>query len=85
LYYTNRFKDAVSIPHRTGPIHVVGYQAARIFEEVQKGDKDASMDQWNTWLPEKYGLTDPITGYIVNMDGRVSPQGKCIAAGYNIR
>ena len=34
LYYTNRFKNAVSIPHRTGPIHVVGYQAARINKNV---------------------------------------------------
>lgn len=76
LYYTNRFKNAVSIPHRTGPIHVVGYQAARILEKVQAGDTSAGMDQWNTWLPEKYGLADPKTGYIVNLDGRVSPQGK---------
>lgn len=75
LYYTNRFKNAVSIPHRTGPIHVVGYQAARIFEKVQAGDTSPDMDEWNTWLPEKYGLTDSKTGYIVNLDGRVSPQG----------
>ena len=36
LYYTNRFKNAVSIPHRTGPIHVVGYQAARINKNATK-------------------------------------------------
>mmetsp|Transcript_16715 Transcript_16715/g.20853 ORF Transcript_16715/g.20853 Transcript_16715/m.20853 type:complete len:258 (+) Transcript_16715:124-897(+) len=31
LYYTNQLKNAVSIPHRTGPIHVVGVQADKIF------------------------------------------------------
>ena len=30
LYYTNRFKNAITIPHRTGPIHVVGYQVCSI-------------------------------------------------------
>jgi hypothetical protein len=56
-------------------VHVIGYQAARILEKVQAGDKIEGTS-WNDWLPQKYGLTDPKTGYTVNMDGRVSPQGK---------
>lgn len=74
LYYTNRFKNAVSIPHRTGPIHVIGYQAARIFEKIEAEGKSSEMEEWNTWLPQKYGLTDPNTGYMLNLDGRASPQ-----------
>jgi len=31
LYYSKQLKNAVAIPHRTGPIHVVGFQADKIF------------------------------------------------------
>jgi len=31
LYYNSQLKNAVSIPHRTGPIHIVGVQADKIF------------------------------------------------------
>ncbi|KAL7501440.1 hypothetical protein ACHAWT_010409 [Skeletonema menzelii] len=84
LYYTNRFKNAVSIPHRHGPIHVVGYQAARIFENATKEAKDAGVgigqifikddNNWREWLPRKYGLIDTNTGLIVNEDGTPSAQ-----------
>lgn len=80
LYYTNRFKNAVTIPHRTGPIHIVGYQAAKIANKFKDGNLDDGMTQWNTWLPETYGLTDQNTGYITNIDGRVSAQGRCLRA-----
>lgn len=86
LYYTNRIKNSIAIPHRTGPLHVVGYQAARIFEEAQedakaKNDgKDTEPDwmlyvkdgKWQEWLPKKHGLLDEKTGMIVNMDGSPS-------------
>jgi hypothetical protein len=83
LYYTNRFKNAVSIPHRQGPIHVVGYQAARIFENATKEAEDAGVDisqifirdnNWKEWLPRKYGLINTNTGLIVNEDGTPSAQ-----------
>ena len=83
LYYTNRFKNAVSIPHRQGPIHVVGYQAARILENARKEAEDASVDtseifikdkNWKEWLPRKYDLIDTSTGLIVNEDGTPSAQ-----------
>ena len=62
MYWTGRLKNAVTIPHRTGPIHVVGYQAARIKEQIEKDGKTPEMNAWNTWLPEKYGLIDQNTG-----------------------
>ncbi|KAL7535690.1 hypothetical protein ACHAXR_008940, partial [Thalassiosira sp. AJA248-18] len=48
LYYgTNKLKNARAIPHQIGPIHVVGWQAARIWEEaqiksVEQNKKDAT-------------------------------------------
>ena len=83
LYYTNRFKNAVSIAHRQGPIHVVGYQAARIFETAKKEAKDAGVgirrifnhdNNWKEWLPRKYSLINTNTGLIVNEDGTPSAQ-----------
>jgi len=83
LYYTNRFKNAVSIPHRQGPIHVVGYQAARIFENATKEAENAGVgtseifihdNNWKEWLPRKYGLINTNTGLIVNEDGTPSAQ-----------
>ena len=81
LYYSNRLKNAIAIPHRTGPIHVVGYQAARIFEEAKeeaKGQPGVNFyvedDKWQKWLPEKHGLLDEKTGMILNLDG--SPSGQ---------
>ena len=88
LYYSNRLKNVIAIPHRTGPIHVVGYQAARIFEEAQDAAKAKSNntnsqpsrnfyvedDMWQKWLPEKYGLLEEKTGMIVNLDGSPSSQ-----------
>ena len=74
LYYANRFKNAIAIPHRTGPLHVVGYQATRIFEEAKETNfvrNDTA--EWQEWLPEKHaGLLDSKTGMIVNMDGSPS-------------
>jgi hypothetical protein len=63
LYYTNQLKNARAIPHRTGAIHVVGYEAARIFETAQKVAKDDGStgnlwvrdNNWRNWLPD-----DPI-------------------------
>ena len=82
LYYTNQFKNAVSIPHRQGPIHVVGYQAARIFENATKEAEDGGVgigeifikdNNWKEWLPHKYGLIDT-NGLITNQDGIPSAQ-----------
>lgn len=62
LYYTGQLKNAKSIPHRTGVIHVVGYEAARIFETAQEAAKGGSTtnlwvrdNNWHNWLPD-----DPI-------------------------
>ena len=83
LYYTNRLKNVVSIPHRQGPIHVVGYQAARIFENATMEAEDAGVDisqvfirddNWKEWLPRKYGLINTNTGLIINEDGTPSAQ-----------
>mmetsp|Transcript_2515 Transcript_2515/g.5495 ORF Transcript_2515/g.5495 Transcript_2515/m.5495 type:complete len:894 (+) Transcript_2515:69-2750(+) len=84
LYYTNRLKNAIAIPHRTGPLHVVGWQAARVFERAQEEAKGQGVsnlanfyvkdDNWKNWLPEKYGLLDPNTGLLLNKDGSPSAQ-----------
>lgn len=83
LYYTNRLGDARAIPHRTGPIHVAGYTAARIYESAtiaaaERGEAPADFyakdGAWQNWLPEEYGLIDPKTGLIVNLDGLPSAQ-----------
>jgi hypothetical protein len=75
--------NAVSIPHRQGPIHVVGYQAARIFENATKEAEETGVDisqiyssdkDWKEWLPNKYGLIDVTTGLIINEDGTPSAQ-----------
>ena len=59
LYYTDQLKNAKAIPHRTGAIHVVGYEAARIFETAQKEAKDGHTgnlwvrdNNWHNWLPD---------------------------------
>lgn len=93
LYYTNRFKDASTIPHRTGPIHVVGWKADKIFRKtikeyaekhnvdihaaesaVNSGRYYGTEENWRDWLGPEYNLTDPKTGYILNLDGKPSPQ-----------
>ena len=83
LYYTNRLGDARAIPHRTGPIHVAGYTAARVYESAtiaaaERGEAPADFyvkdGAWQNWLPEEYGLIDPKTGMIVNLDGLPSAQ-----------
>lgn len=82
LYYTNqlnyttadgKFVNAVAIPHRTGAIHVVGVQAARIYERVHKIN---NCQEWpepcparanfyvkdnnvTAWLPEHPGFGAP--------------------------
>jgi len=36
LFYTQQVKNAVAIPHRTGPIHVAGVQADKVFRATIK-------------------------------------------------
>ncbi len=85
LYYTGKLKGAVAIPHRTGPIHVAGYTAARIYENVTREVEELATGRsrtdyfvrdgmWQRWLPEEYGLIDQRTGLIVNLDGLPSAQ-----------
>mmetsp|Transcript_7581 Transcript_7581/g.11578 ORF Transcript_7581/g.11578 Transcript_7581/m.11578 type:complete len:541 (-) Transcript_7581:147-1769(-) len=103
LYYKQRFKNVASIPHRTGPIHIVGVQADQIFratikkaaeegygEDLAKAEtfvnqqgymhwgesKDTGTrpEDWRTWLPAEHELIDPETGFILNLDGKPSPQ-----------
>lgn len=85
LYYTGRFKIAISIPYRTGPINVVGYRAARISEQAHKEAKEKGLDKvdgnfyiknnkWQEWLPKEHGMIDPDTGLILNLDGTISAQ-----------
>jgi hypothetical protein len=89
LYYSGMFgKDTAAIPHRTGPIHVVGVQANKIFraaiKEAEKvGDDEkwvnghrlyGTEDKWQEWLDPKHGLIDPKTGLITNLVGSPSPQ-----------
>jgi hypothetical protein len=89
LYYSGMFgNDTAAIPHRTGPIHVVGVQANTIFraaiKEAEKVGKDegwvnahrlyGTEENWQEWLDPKHGLIDPDTGFITNMDGSPSPQ-----------
>jgi hypothetical protein len=82
LYYTNQLNyttdeghvlNAVAIPHRTGAIHVVGVQAARIYNNVSQtvGCKEwpepcperanyyVKDDAWQNWLPERPGYGSP--------------------------
>ena len=86
LYYTGRFKNAVSVPYRRGPINVVGYRAAKISEEAKKfakevkgldkvtGDLYVQNGKWQEWIPKEYGMIDPDTGLILNIDGTISAQ-----------
>ena len=88
LYYTGRLKNAVAIPHRTGPLHVVGVEASDIWNENATVEaKEAGIDDlwdvegfyardgdWRNWLPERYGLTEPGTGLVTNFDGEPSAQ-----------
>ena len=85
LYYTNKFHEAVPIPHRTGPIHVVGVQAANIYQRAKDENRDndpinlrdyyvMNKEKWQNWLPETDNLIDPNTGLILNLDGTPSPQ-----------
>ena len=83
LYYTKQLDHAKVIPHRAGPIHVVGYQAAQIFksadEEAHKRGLPSNNwyvkdNVWQSWLPEELGLIDRKTGLIVNNDGTPSAQ-----------
>jgi len=89
LFYTGRLKDAVAIPHRTGPLHIVGYEASELWNKnatleakdagiedlfEMKGGFYVTDDKWQDWLPRKYNLTDPETGLILNFDGMPSAQ-----------
>ncbi len=84
LYYTGQFKDAKAVPHRTGPIHVVGYEASNIQDKATKQAKGRGLSDlprdfyvkyaWQQWLPAEFGLLDPNTGMIVNLDGKPSAQ-----------
>ena len=82
LYYTNQLKNAVTIPHRTGPIHVIGVEGDKIFRlaEEKANEKKVSWydyyvkEKWQNWLPAEYNLIDPETGLILNADGSPSPQ-----------
>eukprot|EP00041_Stephanoeca_diplocostata_P028996 m.844385 g.844385 ORF g.844385 m.844385 type:complete len:425 (-) comp23475_c0_seq22:1634-2908(-) len=79
LFYTGQLKGAVAIPHRTGPIHVVGKEADVIFRAHVKrvGNEgkangmtfyDKPGKEWYEWLDPKLNLTDD-EGYITNLDG----------------
>jgi len=87
LFYTNKLKNARAYPHRTGPINVIGFEAAMIYEKAadeadEQGIKLTETPsfyvkdkKWNEWLPQKFGnITDPKTGLITNMDGTISAQ-----------
>jgi hypothetical protein len=88
LFYTNQLPRAVALPHRTGPIHVVGVEADGIFraaiKEAEKVGNDegwvnnhrlfGTEEKWRNWLSPHYNLTDPSTGFITNLDGSPSPQ-----------
>jgi hypothetical protein len=87
LYYTNKLKNARAYPHRTGPIHVIGFEAAGIYKKAEAESEEQGMEltqtpsfyvkdkKWNEWLPQKFGnITDPKTGLITNMDGTISAQ-----------
>jgi hypothetical protein len=89
LYYTNQLPGAVAIPHRSGSIHVVGYQANVIFrKEIEKarerGEKEPESwvnshpiygtgKNWREWLPSEHNLTDK-NGFITNLGGSPSAQ-----------
>lgn len=84
LFYSGRLKNAITVPHRTGPIHVIGWQAARIFERAEKEAKklnestiDFYINQQNSssqWLPAHDSLIDLETGLVTNLDGQPSAQ-----------
>lgn len=96
LYYTHQLNPkTVAVPHRTGPIHVVGVEADLIFRSIlqEAVDKEHGKDlmeaesylnshryhgsnetNWRDWLGSQYSLTDPETGYILNLDGTPSAQ-----------
>lgn len=75
LYYTNQFNNATVIPHRTGPIHVIGYEGSVILAKAEaNGGIGNDTENWKEWLPSEYNLIDPTTGLILNKDGSPSPQ-----------
>jgi hypothetical protein len=85
LFYAGRFGNSTkAIPHRTGPIHVVGYEASNINEKATerakgRGLADVPRDfyvkyAWQKWLPEEYGLLNSDSGMVANLDGLPSAQ-----------
>eukprot|EP00038_Savillea_parva_P008473 m.177193 g.177193 ORF g.177193 m.177193 type:complete len:392 (+) comp14305_c0_seq1:473-1648(+) len=87
LFYEGRLPGAVMIPYRTGPIHIVGGPADKIFRAaIKEAEKDGhdegwvnshrfygTEENWEQWLDPKHNLTDE-HGYITNLDGTPSPQ-----------
>jgi len=89
LYYTRRFNNVKALKHRTGPIHVVGFEASQIQEKATKEAESKGLSSsssglpddyyvtdnvWQKWLPDELGLLDQATGMIVNVDGAPSAQ-----------
>ncbi|KAL7546092.1 hypothetical protein ACHAWF_009431 [Thalassiosira exigua] len=84
LFYTNQL-NAVAIPYRTGPIHVAGWIANRMWTTASEQSKEINgtqgaanfyvrNDNYKEWLPQKYNFIDPETGFILNNDGSPSAQ-----------
>jgi hypothetical protein len=90
LYYTNQLPGAFAIPHRTGPIHIVGDEANRIFRKEIEKAKERGEEKPEHWVNSHriYG-TDGIhwrqwlspehnltdkNGFITNLGGSPSAQ-----------
>jgi len=83
LYYAGKLEGAVAIPYRTGPVHVVGWIANKMWrtaeEQAKKENRIANNfylhdDIYQEWLPQQYEFIDPETGLILNLDGSPSAQ-----------
>jgi hypothetical protein len=90
LYYTNQLPGAVAIPHRSGPIHVVGYEANVIFRKEIVKASERGENPAERWVNTHriYGTDEKNwrlwalpewkmtdkNGFINNLDGSPSPQ-----------
>jgi hypothetical protein len=70
LFYSGRLPNALAIPHRTGPVHTVGYEASILFNSHGRTNWTAQ-NKWPPAAVQTAGLVDG-RGRLVNLDGMPS-------------
>lgn len=73
LYYSGQLPFAVSIPHRSGIVNVVGFEGEHVFGKWHKEGNENAVKPFpgakgGSWIGTDYGLTDG-EGFFTNYDG----------------